>query len=111
MKNRPDLLDIDQLVSLGDLTGGEIYQIVDDFASCLMDRVADLRAFSPERNMGEMRMAVHQIRGAALSCGFLCVASMLEQDGVSDAINFSRLEACALESIGAWKRFLSVVRS
>jgi hypothetical protein len=111
MKTRPDLLDIDQLVSLGDLTGGGVYQIVDDFASCLMDRVAGLRAISGERNMGEMRMAVHQLKGSALSCGFLSVASMLEPDGVGDALDFSGLEACAWESIGAWKRFLSVIRS
>ena len=76
-----------------------------------MDRVAGLRAISGERNMGEMRMAVHQLKGSALSCGFLSVASMLEQDGVGDALDFSGLEACAWESIGAWKRFLSVIRS
>ncbi len=67
MKTRPDLLDIDQIVSLGDLTGGGIYQVIDDFASCLMDRVAGLKVSSRDRNIGEMRMGVHQIKGDALS--------------------------------------------
>jgi hypothetical protein len=109
MKTRQDPLDIDQLVSLGNLAGGGVYQIIDGFAEGLMDRVAGLRAFSGEGNIEQMRMAVHEIRGAALSCGFLSVASMLDQGGAGGTIDFSGLEACARESIGAWKRFFSAI--
>jgi hypothetical protein len=111
MKNSPDLLDIDQLVSMGDLTGGEVYQIVDDFAETLAGRIDGLRGISGEQNIEAMRMAAHQVRGAALSCGFLCVASMLDQIQAGGAIDFSRIEGCVSESIGAWKRFLSAIRS
>lgn len=109
MKTRQDPLDIDQLVSLGNLAGVAVYQIIDCFAEGLMDRVAGLRAFSGEGNIEQMRMSVHEIKGAALSCGFLSVASMLDQGGARGAIDFSGLEACARESIGAWKRFLSAI--
>jgi len=110
MKPRQNLLDIDQLIALGDLMGCEVYQIIEGFASSLMDRVADLRGFSEERNTGEMRMAIHEIWEGALSCGFLSVASMLDQGRLGDSIDFSGLEVCARESIGKWKLFLSAIR-
>jgi len=100
-------LDLERLKSLGELSDGNVYPIVDRFANSLLQRIHDLRDVVERHDSAGTKSLVHQLKGSALNCGFIMLAGLLSRPRENDQLDTDSLVRCASESIEIWKLFLS----
>lgn len=98
-------LDYDRLDSMKEMLGNEAYLVIDRFAEGLPDKIGRMPAIMEESGLTALRAEIHRLRGTAVTCGFSGLGAMLAACGPMEVPDFRQLDACARESIGAWRLF------
>lgn len=102
-----NLMDMNRLHSLGEMTDGAAYLVVARFIETLSGRI---KAIAEALERGDSQTAgalVHQLKGSAANCGFPSLALILSLPHEFSASEIAKLEACARESTSLWKLFFA----
>ena len=102
-----NLMDIDRLHSLGEMTDGAAYLIVARFIDTLESRLKVIQEAVVTGDSQTAAALVHQLKGSAANCGFPSLALILSQPHELKDPDIANLEACANESISLWKLFFA----